>query len=186
MTRVVVTARGFAVNGAAPGWGPFDGAHDPLVAAARAFVGARNHRLARLDRRALSALVAAHLALDDGAVPDSLFVAVAEGSEAADRAFWETARRRGGLEASPVLFAATLPSAVAGELAITFGLRGPCVVLAEAFDGPPSASAGVCGGLRLEVSLRGWADGADGEARATLLGPATASGIREGIPAPIR
>jgi hypothetical protein len=173
VTSARVTAQGFALGGAAPSWGRFGGGRDPLAAAAGGLVGARNPRLERLDRPTLSALVAAHLVQREGGAPDALLVAVDEGSAAADRAYWATARAHGGAHASPMLFTATLPSAVAGELAMTFGLRGPCVVLTGpgAFVGGVDAVAGraaLGGGPCLIVHLTGWdADGA-GEASAFL------------------
>jgi len=168
VTSARVTGDGFSVNGAAPSWGRFAAAEDPLVAAVRSFVGDRNPRLPRLDRQTLCALVAAHLVLDGGAASAELVVAVEEGSAAADRAYWATARERDGADASPTLFAATLPSAVAGELAMTFELRGPCVVFAGggAFEAPRGRFAG--GGPRLHVRLRGWGAGEVGEAVADL------------------
>lgn len=168
MTTARVTAEGFSVDGATPSWGRFAAADDPLEAAVRAFVGDRNPRLPRLDRRTLCALVAAHLVLERGAESAALVVAVEEGSAAADRAYWSTARERDGADASPSLFAATLPSAVAGELAMTFELRGPCVVFAGggAFEAPLGRFAG--GGPRLHVRLRGWDAGEFGEAVADL------------------
>jgi len=160
MTTARVTIDGFATGEASPSWGRFADAADPLAAAATAFVGAKSPRLPRLDRPTLAALVAAHLALEGAAAPASLVVAVEEGSAAADRAFWATARGKGGVEASPMLFAATLPSAVAGELAMTFALRGPCVVVAGPASGGAASALAVpepC----LRVRLRGWDGGGD-------------------------
>jgi hypothetical protein len=170
VTSVHVTARGIAVDGAAPSWGRFADERDPLVASARAFVGARNERLPRLGRSTLSALVAVHLVLEGGGAPAALIVSVDDGSAAADRAFWATAGDRGGAGASPTLFAATLPSAVAGELAATFAFRGPCIVVAGAgaSDGPRVRAGGGDDGRCLHVRLSDWDAGPDGEAFAVL------------------
>jgi hypothetical protein len=173
--RIVrVDRRGIDIDGVARGWNPFDRERDPLAAAARAFVGARNPRLPRLSRASTAALVAAHLALDGALAPHMLVVAVADGAADADRAYWKTARPREGREASPILFAATLPSAVAGELAMTFGLGGPCLVFAgrdarDVLDQDQEMLDAVAERRsRLEVHLAGWEDDEDGEAVATL------------------
>ena len=170
MTSARVTVHGLAKGGGVPSWGRHAAASDPLAAWALELVGARNQRLPRLDRPALSALVAAQLVMEDGAAPGALVVAVEDGSAAADRAYWATARERGGAEASPTRFAATLPSAVAGELAMTFALRGPCIVVAGAgaFDAPLLRAAGAASGGCLHVRLRGWDTGTDGETLAAL------------------
>jgi hypothetical protein len=173
VTSARVTTLGFAIEGAAPFWGRFAAARDPLAAAAAEFVGARNPRLPRLDRTTLAALVAAHLAQSEGGVPAALLLVAEDGSAAADRAYWATARERGGVEASPTLFAATLPSAVAGELAMTFALRGPCLVVAGrgALDGDDGGFAGreaLGRGPCLCVRL----GGREGEASARLGRPA--------------
>lgn len=171
MTRVVVTSNGFSVDGAAAGWGPFAHEPDPLAAAARALVGKRCPRMPRLDRPTLAALVAAHRATEGGPRAVTMLVAVEEGSSMADRAYWLTARDRGGLDASPLAFAATLPSAVAGELAMTFGLDGPSLVLAGAgaFETSVQAVPMAEGGPCLFVRLRGWDGAGDGEAAAALV-----------------
>jgi hypothetical protein len=185
VTSARVTTPGFALDGAAPSWGRFAGARDPLAAAAGGLVGARNPRLERLDRPTLSALVAAHLVQREGCVPDALLVAVDEGSAAADRVYWATARACGGAYASPMLFTATLPSAVAGELAMTFGLRGPCVVVtgpgafvggADAVMGRAALGVGPC----LVVHLTGWDADGDGEASAFLERGPRAAGYHRG------
>jgi 3-oxoacyl-(acyl-carrier-protein) synthase len=167
VTRVLVTPAGWSRDGSPCRWRQFADSEDPLKAAVAAFVGARNPRLARLDRAAHSALLAAHVATYRAPVPDSLVVAVEEGCDGPDGAFWETARSGGGAGASPVLFTATLPSALAGEIAMTFGLRGPSLV----FGRPAPSSAEVADlvfrGVCLEVRLRGW-DGDEGETIATL------------------
>jgi hypothetical protein len=180
VTSVWITQHGFAADGATASWGRFAGAADPLAASATALLGALNPRLARLDRATLSALVAASLLLERGAHPAALFVAVEDGSASADRAFWATARIRGGADASPTLFAATLPSAVAGELAMTFGLRGPCVVTSGSgsFDAPRVFVPGIGAGTRLHVRMRGWETRDGGETHATLEWPPRAPPTR--------
>ncbi len=174
MTTARVTPLGFSVGGAQAGWGAYAGERDPLAACAAALVGARNLRLPRLDRSMLAALVVADLVLAGSEPPAVLVVEVEDGSAARDRAYWATARGRGGADASPTLFAATLPSAVAGEIAMTFGLRGPCVVLAGTADPdvPPGAGAARAdpgrGRRCLRVRLLGWDSADGGEASATL------------------
>lgn len=184
VNEVLVTPRGLSLDGAEPHWTPFAESGDPLVECARAFVAARNPRLPRLDRATLSALVAVHLLLEDGADPGALFVAADDGCAAADRAYWTAARSRGGADASPLLFASTLPSAVAGEIAMTFALRGPCVVVAGAGATSVPAIRTRRGDDRpcLHVRVRGWGADGDGESLATLVPAIPPSGNLRRLP----
>jgi len=86
--------------------------------------------LDRLDARTRSAVLAAAAALEKAGNPKRVFLWVATevGSREADIAFWKTARDDGGLLASPATFAATLPSALAGDVARILGLQGPALV----------------------------------------------------------
>jgi hypothetical protein len=163
---------------------------ESLAAAAQQFLGARNPRLARLDRPTLAALIAAHVVLapfpglELPPRPETLLVLAHEGSASADRAFWRTARDSGGAGASPQLFAATLPSAVAGELAMTFGLRGPCIVLAAptATEARRNLAPIVAAGPCLVVEIRGWDADGRGEvaARLAVPGEPTSTAGRDG------
>lgn len=92
----------------------------------------------RLDGISRAAAVAAHVALTAAVSalgkrpPDDrilLWATMPDGSAAADRSYWETAADAGGALASPQRFVATLPSSVAGDVALTLGLHGPCVVI---------------------------------------------------------
>ncbi|MCE9634216.1 MAG: hypothetical protein K8T90_00795 [Planctomycetes bacterium] len=83
-------------------------------------------RIAILAARTALMLVGADAAVAAGRV--LLRVHAVHGSEDADRAFWRTADPVGGGLASPQRFAATLPSAVAGDVALVLGLRGPAFV----------------------------------------------------------
>ncbi len=69
-----------------------------------------------------------------------LWLVTESGSEDADRAFWESAVEAGGAVASPLGFAATLPSAIAGEVTRVLGLTGPAVVVVEPGARPPLAA----------------------------------------------
>lgn len=176
MRRAEVSARGISVDGSAPTWGAFAQCRDPLAAAAEEVAASRNPRLSRLDRPTLAALVATHFVLGPrDAQPVAVVLDAQDGSPVADRAYWETARGRGGAGASPSLFVATLPSAVAGEIALTFGLRCAFVVFAGAGSAEAliAAAAGIGaaagGGPRLEVRLSGWRGAADGVAVVTSL-----------------
>jgi 3-oxoacyl-(acyl-carrier-protein) synthase len=103
-----------------------------------------------MDPRCRVAALAAAVALEEsgfGEIPAEgtdrvfLWVATENGSAEADAAFWETARDEGGLLASPALFAATLPSSLAGEVARVLGLAGPAMVTAGAAGGELEAEA---------------------------------------------
>jgi len=105
-------------------------------------------RLPRLDAGTRLALLAVSRAASSGvpirdAASVLLWLAVEEGSADADRAYWATAAPSGGAYASPALFAATLPSAVAAEVASGFGLLGPCVVVTGRGTSPLLPSPGV-------------------------------------------
>jgi hypothetical protein len=179
------------------GWGSHSGARDPLVAAVVGRLGARNPRLARLERRGLAALLATDLVLaaaPPGLDPGELEVTVVlgDGEPGADVDFWRTACAHGGAHASPMLFASTLPSAVGGELAMTFGLTGPVLVVVADGDAAGLGGAGGLGGLgglargaggagtgpALDVCLLGWSGGATGSAVAWLR-PAVAVAERK-------
>lgn len=107
--------------------------------AQRRFRGARRPGFHRMGPRTVAAVLAASGALEEAGfagIPEEgtdrvfLWVATDRGSEDADGAFWETAREEGGSLASPALFADTLPSALAGEVARALGLTGPAMVTA--------------------------------------------------------
>ncbi len=107
--------------------------------APRRFHGARRPPFHRMGPRTLAAVLAASGALEAAGctgIPEEgtervfLWVATDRGSEDADGAYWETARDEGGCLASPALFADTLPSALAGEVARALGLTGPALVTA--------------------------------------------------------
>jgi hypothetical protein len=111
----------------------------------------------RGDAATLRALMAVSLAFqranndranNDAGVPifegsPLLWVATEEGSRAVDEAFWRTAAGDGGAYASPMLFASTLPSAVAAEVTRVFRMRGPVVVVAGAGSAPSRPPAGL-------------------------------------------
>ncbi len=110
-----------------------------LDAELRRIPGERGGAIRRMHRRDRAAALAAAVALERSgldAIPPGgtdrvfLWVATERGSEEADAAFWGTARDEGGLLASPALFAATLPSSLAGEVARVLGLAGPAMVTA--------------------------------------------------------
>jgi 3-oxoacyl-(acyl-carrier-protein) synthase len=86
--------------------------------------------LDRLDKRTREAVLAAAAALEKAGNPKRVFLWVATevGSREADIAFWKSAKDEGGLLASPATFAATLPSALAGDVARILGLSGPAMV----------------------------------------------------------
>ena len=148
--RCLVSGDRVRVRSGHGGWRPFvvgDGVRSaPTVAAVCAsLLGAHADRTQRLDVRARAALVAARVALDGIASarrtpatlrPAFLWVAAEDGCGAADRAFWATAEDAGGVHASPQRFVATLPSSVAGEIALILGLRGPSIVTTG--SAPPS------------------------------------------------
>jgi hypothetical protein len=100
-------------------------------------------------------------------------VAVEGGSAAADRAYWETAATAGGAYASPALFAATLPSAAAAEVAAAFGLVGPCVVVTGRGTSPrvPSDATAAALGAAHVLAIAIDADRAD-----AILGRVAAAG----------
>lgn len=92
-------------------------------------------RLARCTPVARAAVVAARTVLALGGADAAiaadrvlLHVHVIDGSAEADRDYWRTADPANGGLASPQRFAATLPSAVAGDVALVLGLRGPAFV----------------------------------------------------------
>lgn len=100
-----------------------------ITASARALWPAAPDRIGRMDRASAHALVVAQRALsragferveiDAMAVVVGTALGCAEVNERYDRALVE----RGSEGASPILFAQTIPSAPAGEIAIAFGLR---------------------------------------------------------------
>jgi 3-oxoacyl-(acyl-carrier-protein) synthase len=129
------------------------------TAADVARVSGLGDRLVRLDATSRAAVIAAHVALSAAtaalrvAPPADrvfLWVTMPDGSAAADRDYWVTACDSGGAHASPQRFVATLPSAVAGDLTIALGLRGPAIVTAGAEappDGVPPAALDVATGV---------------------------------------
>jgi hypothetical protein len=86
----------------------------------------------------LSALAIRALRALTGALPDSvcrplgLFLGTTTGSLPADREFDRSRRDAAGRYASPAAFARTLPSTLAAELSVTFGLQGPLITLCAA------------------------------------------------------
>ncbi len=134
--------------------------------ALRALPRERARRLRRMDPPARAATLAAAFALEDAGfapVPDGvsdrvlLWAATARGSEEEDAFFWETTLVADGALASPALFAATLPSAIPGEVARVLGLAGPAVVEAgrsaeESLPGGPVLEA-LAGSAELVLHL---------------------------------
>lgn len=88
-------------------------------------------RFGRLDRQSQLALLAtASLKIDFGEFPRervAICLTASAGSLATDVNFWSGRNGAGG--PSPTLFAYTLPSAAAGEIAIHYKLTGPNLVL---------------------------------------------------------
>ena len=113
-----------------PHWEPLDGiTTSRAVIAVRALWPSAPDRIGRMDRLSAHALLVARRALTRAkldAAPHDLAVVVgtslgcAEVNERYHRALVE----RGVEGASPILFAQTIPSAPAGEVAIAFGARG--------------------------------------------------------------
>lgn len=114
----------------APAWTTLDSiTTSRAVIPVRALWPAAPERIGRMDRLSAHALLVAHRALaraDLAAAPADLAVVIgtslgcAEVNERYHRALVE----RGSDGASPLLFAQTIPSAPAGEVAIAFGARG--------------------------------------------------------------
>ncbi len=119
-----------------------------------------------------AALRAAALGSPDGTV--FLVVAMERGSERDDRAYWRTVTAHGDALASPAGFTATLPSAIAGEIAAAHRLTGPCLVfsgdVADALSMSADIAASPSAGVRhvLLVAIRG-DDDAEVRARAILI-----------------
>ncbi len=112
-------------------------------------------RFLRLDRLARVALVSAQLALGEAGPPADgaragAALGTAFGSHQTNERFHQSTRRA---EASPALFAYTLPSSATGELSICLGLRGAALTLAR---GPGSGLAAV--GAAADLVDRGAAD----------------------------
>ncbi len=140
---------------------------------------------ARMGPADRAALAAAHAALASPAAEGLprdrllLWVAAEDGSAAADREFWRGAAAEGGRYASPALFAATLPSFLAGDLAIALGLTGPVLVQAGRGARDAYPPTGVADALRAAGAVDGVlavlpareGDGVAGVAVALLLRP---------------
>lgn len=143
-------------------------------------------RLRRADAPTRCAVAAVHAALaaacDGARVPGErvvLWVSLVGGCEAADRAFWATACDSGGAFASPQAFAATLPSALAGDVALILALRGPVVVATSRTEaGVPDAAFALAAGsadVVVHVTVRDAGEEASGGPRADAVAvPATA------------
>ena len=108
------------------------------VGACASLLPACGERISRLEPVSRVAALAAHVAIDGAAralgrrsedLVVFLWVTMTRGCESADRKFWATACDDGAL-ASPQRFVKTLPSAVAGDVALALGLRGPSIVTA--------------------------------------------------------
>ncbi|HEY3358508.1 MAG TPA: beta-ketoacyl synthase N-terminal-like domain-containing protein [Polyangia bacterium] len=125
-------------------------------------------RLGRMDRFSQVALLAAHEAfaaarLGDGAAGEALGVVLgtAFGCHAVNEEFYRGLLAGGPAGASPLRFAATLPSTPAGEIAIAFGARGPALTFAHGWDaglGAIAEGARLVGGGRAAAVLAGGAD----------------------------
>ncbi len=145
-----LTAAGEGAPGE-PLWGELDGltcSRAPV--AIRALWPSAPERVGRMDRASAHALLVAHRALSragfGGSAPAELAVVVgtslgcAEVNERYHRALVE----RGAEGASPILFAQTIPSAPAGEVAIALGARGFATTV----------MAGRCSGVAALVAAR--------------------------------
>lgn len=123
-------------------------------------------RLGRMDRLSHLALCAGEaVAQRAGGLQAgeraALVLGTAFGAHLSNELFWRGIRAGGSKGASPAIFAYTLPSAASGELAIHFGLRGPCLTLAQGRGSGVAAlaaAAALCEGERAEAVLAGAAD----------------------------
>jgi 3-oxoacyl-[acyl-carrier-protein] synthase II len=99
-----------------------------------------------MDRLSQIALFAAVEAVEESGIGAEIpteragvALGTSHGAHLSNELFWRGARGPGG--ASPALFAYTLPSAAAGEIAIHLGLRGPSLTLVQGRGGGLSALA---------------------------------------------
>lgn len=123
-------------------------------------------RLGRMDRLSHLALCAAEAAVQragglHAGERAALVLGTAFGAHLSNELFWRGVRAGGSKGASPAIFAYTLPSAACGELAIHFGLRGPCLTLAQGRGAGVAAlaeAAALCEEGRAETVLAGAAD----------------------------
>ncbi len=157
-------------------------------------------RLGRMDRLSHLAICAAESAVQAGALAGgaraALVLGTAFGAHLANELFWRGVREAGSKGASPAIFAYTLPSAASGELAIHFGLRGPCLTLAQGRGSglaALAAAADLCAEGRAEQVLAVAADSlgaalcarARGAARVPCEGAAAFVVASEPGPAPL-
>jgi 3-oxoacyl-[acyl-carrier-protein] synthase II len=111
----------------------------PLIRRAHVFSGPRP-RFGRLDRFSRLGIAAIAMALRDAGMEGidlrgeaaGLMASTVYGCFETDIAFLDSTRSQGGREASPHLFAYTLPNTFLGEAAIEFGFTGATCLVNEA------------------------------------------------------
>jgi 3-oxoacyl-[acyl-carrier-protein] synthase II len=156
-------------NAAASGAGPIGPAFLPQPLPRPATWGVRPPRLGRMDRYTQVALLAAHEAFVDAGLhrepqdPQGLGVVLGTGygCHETDEEYYRGILAGGAGEASPRLFAATLPSTPAGEIAILLSAEGPSLTLAQGWDAGLAAvaeAARLCHRGAAEVVLAGGVD----------------------------
>lgn len=106
----------------------------------------------RLDNYCKAGLIASSLALKDvdlHAEKDlektAIIVSTVTGSAEVDRKYFNTVLPEAGLQASPNLFAYTLPYCMLGEVSIRYGFAGPAMVVSQT---TPDMMNGVIAGVK--------------------------------------